>query len=169
MDFSTQNNFWFVRSVPKKTNWNTILQRGYFQLRGLKNPQSAKSISQMQIGDLAIYYETEPVKSIIGILEVVSCPFPDPTISGEKFYSIDFKIYKSLENPIPLSQYKYWTLLENHSIVTQPRVFAFPISKDLFLNIISYSNASAIINDSVWIQDIHSSTNSMTLPMMKSK
>ncbi len=138
--------YWLIRSTYNKASWETVLKRGHFTLRGLKNFQASRSISQMQPGDFALFYETEPSKKIAGILEVKSFPYPDPTIEGENFFSIDFEIHRSLSSPLSISTMKQIPVLANHNMLKQPRVFALPVEEEVFQLIDVFSESQVILN-----------------------
>jgi predicted RNA-binding protein with PUA-like domain len=132
--------YWVVRGNPKTDPWISILKRGRYTLYGVKNKISSQFISRMQEGDLVLYFEIDPVRSVTGILEVHSSPFPDPTQDKKGSYSVDLRLVSSLDFPLRVPFLKSFSYLANHSILQEPRLNVLPISEEIYHSLVEFSS-----------------------------
>ncbi|MFH1051425.1 MAG: EVE domain-containing protein [bacterium] len=117
-------NYWLIKSPFKNRSWQEAVMSGRFSLFGIRSNPARKNISEMNIGDKALYYHN---KQIWGIMEVMTEPYQDPT-SEKNWLSVDFQPVKSFENPITLEQIKQNELLKNSAIIKQPRLSVVKLS-----------------------------------------
>ena len=59
-------------------------------------------ISEMQVGDLALFYHSNIGQEIVG-LAVFRQPFPDPTTTDERWLAVEVEPVRKLKNPVSLS------------------------------------------------------------------
>ena len=117
-------NFWFIKSPFKNRGWGEAIMTGKFTLYGIRNHQARKSISEMQPGDVAIYYHD---RLALGLMEVITNPYQDPTTSSN-WLSIDFVPVKTFINPLSLENIKQNEILNKTAIVKQPRLSVVKLS-----------------------------------------
>lgn len=98
--------YWLLKSEPgvyafadlvrdKKTTWD-----------GVTNNLALKHIRAMAKGDLAFIYHSGNEKSIVGIAEVASEPYPDPKAGDPKIVVVDLKAKDALARPVSLADVK---------------------------------------------------------------
>ena len=117
-------NYWFIKSPFKNRGWGEAIMSGRFTLFGIRNHQARKNISEMKTDDLAIYYHD---RIALGLMEVASLPFPDPTCSGN-WLAVDFIPVKTFMNPFTLGQIKVNEILNQTAIIRQPRLSVVKLS-----------------------------------------
>lgn len=74
--------FWLLKSEPSEFSWNDLLQKPNRQeiWDGVRNYQARNYIRSMRPGDLALFYHSSiPEPAIMGIVRIISDPFPDPS------------------------------------------------------------------------------------------
>lgn len=118
-------NYWLIKSPFKTRSWQDVLMSGKFSLYGIRNYQARKNISEMQEGDVALFYHD---KKIHGKMEVACQAYPDPT-SFENWLSIDFTPVETFKEPITIEQIKQNELLSSSAIFKQPRLSVIKLSK----------------------------------------
>ncbi len=90
----------------KKTAWD-----------GVTNALALKHIRTMAKGDLALIYHTGDQRAAVGIVEVISAPYPDPKAEDERHVVVEVKLKHKLARPVTLSDIKadpafaHWELL----------------------------------------------------------
>lgn len=87
---------------------------------GVRNPQALQAIRAMKPGDRVFLYHSGGESSIVGLLETVSVPRPDP--KEPKLTVIDLKFLHSLDPPVTLREIKESGLFEDFALVRQGRL-----------------------------------------------
>ena len=65
-------------------------------------------------------------------MKVIRTAHQDISSSDPKWVSVDFKPFKTLENPVTLKKIKATKELQNIAIIKQPRLAVMPITKNEF-------------------------------------
>ncbi|MCG8402547.1 MAG: EVE domain-containing protein [Firmicutes bacterium] len=91
---------------------------------GVRNPSAQKNIRGMSPGDLAFIYHTGKEKAIVGVAEVVSPPYPDPTDS--KLHVIDLAPKYRLSRPVTLAEIKADPAFSDWELARLPRLSVMP-------------------------------------------
>ena len=114
--------YWLIKSEPDAFSIDDMQQANVEPWDGIRNYQARNFMrDQMQIGDQVFFYHSScAVPGIVGVCEVASEPYPDPTAFDpeEKYYDpksdpdkprwilVDMKFVKKLEQPISLQELK---------------------------------------------------------------
>jgi predicted RNA-binding protein with PUA-like domain len=93
----------------------------------VRNFQAAKYIKEMNLGDLVFFYHSQKDKAVVGVLEVVSEAYPDPTDETMRFVSIDLKARYGLERPVTLKEIKDDPRLSEIKLLKQSRLSVMPM------------------------------------------
>ena len=74
-------NYWLMKSEPTSFSIDTLQKKKKTPWDGVRNYQARNMMrDDMKIGDLAFFYHSNcPIPGIVGIMEVVSNAYPDPT------------------------------------------------------------------------------------------
>ncbi len=98
-------------------------------------------MQSMKPGDLVFFYHTGKEKQIVGIMQIISKPYPNPEESNERFVVVDVKFQKSLKRPITLSEIKQNKKLAEWELLRISRLSVMPVQKDMWDVIIQMSNS----------------------------
>jgi predicted RNA-binding protein with PUA-like domain len=121
--------YWLLKTEPEKYSYFNLEQDGNTVWDGVNNPLALKHIRNMLIGDLALIYHTGKERQIIGIAEVVSQPYADPTLNDPKRVVVDVKALKKVSVPLQLKQIKQDAEFEHFELVQLPRLSVIPVSE----------------------------------------
>lgn len=122
-------NHWLLKTEPstysfeqlkkdKKTNWN-----------GVRNFRARKNLLAMKKGDLALIYHSNEGKSVVGIAEIASLPYPDPDPKRKgDWVQVDVKYQKPLKTPVTLKEIKARKSFEDFLLVRVSRLSVMPVS-----------------------------------------
>ncbi len=122
-------NYWLAKQEPngprgynisqlqkdKKTVWD-----------GVHNNLALKHIRNMKKGDLVFFYHTGEERQIVGIMSVISDPYPNPEEYNERFVVVNVKFKKLFKNPVTLDEmkeqkkFKSWELLRISRLSVMP-------------------------------------------------
>ncbi|CAN8063469.1 unnamed protein product [Agarophyton chilense] len=106
---------------------------------GVRNAEACKCMRDMRKGDMAFFYHSNTKKSrpsIVGVVRVVSQPYPDHTAFDKhdphydprskphapRWYMVDVQLVRKFATPITLDQIKAHPKLANMQLVKRPRI-----------------------------------------------
>ncbi|MDB9447487.1 EVE domain-containing protein [Anabaena sp. CS-542/02] len=121
--------YWLLKTEPEKYSYFNLEQDINTVWDGVNNPLALKHIRNMLIGDLALIYHTGKERQIIGIAEVVSHPYADPTLNDPKRLVVDVKALKKVSVPLQLKQIKQDAEFEHFELLRLPRLSVIPVSE----------------------------------------
>ena len=122
--------YWLFKSEPKKWSWDDQVKEGEkgAEWDGVRNYQAANNMKAMKIGDHGFFYHSVTEKRIVGIVEVVTEYYPDPTDAKKIFGMVDVKAVETLKKPVLLSDIKSNERLLDFGLVRQSRLSVVPVS-----------------------------------------
>ncbi len=125
-------NYWLVKSEPFKYSWEEFLQDGWTYWDGVRNYQARNNLSNMQKGDLVLFYHSNEGLEVVGIAKVIKEAYQDPTIDDARWVVVDLEPVETLENPVTLNEIKKDMRLKDVALVKQSRLSVMPIKKEEF-------------------------------------
>ena len=102
-------NYWLAKQEPSGPRGYNVLQLKKDKRTvwdGVHNNLALKHIRNMKKDDLVFFYHTGDERQIVGIMIVVSNPYPNPEESNERFVVVDVKFKKLLQSPVTLDEIK---------------------------------------------------------------
>ena len=122
-------NYWLIKSEPNTWSWEDHKKVKVEPWDGVRNYQAANNMKAMEIGDLAFFYHSVNEKRIVGIVEVASGYYPDPTDASGRFGMVDFKVVEDVKTPVTLQDIKEDPRLNHLALVKQSRLSVSPVDK----------------------------------------
>jgi len=113
----------------KKTVWD-----------GVHNNLALKHMRNMKKGDRIFYYHTGTERQIVGIMEVISEPYPNPEESNKRFITVDVKYVKALKRPVSLDEMKNRQDFADWELLRISRLSVMPVPRSIWSTIIEISN-----------------------------
>ena len=118
--------YWLLKTEPTDFSYSDLERHGRDLWDGVKNFAAQKNIKGMRPGDLAFIYHTGKEKSIAGVAEIVSPPYPDP--GGEKLLVVDVSPRYRLGRAVTLSEIKKDPFFSGWELVRLPRLSVMPVT-----------------------------------------
>ena len=135
-------NYWLVKTEPETYGWEDLLAKGEDVWDGVRNYQARNNLNNMSVGDAVYIYHSGKNREIVGIAQVVSSPFEDPTDKeGKGWVSVSLKADKKLPRPVGLLEIKEHDALQDMALVRQSRLSVMPLSKTEFEAILKIAQA----------------------------
>lgn len=134
--------YWLLKTEPEKYSYCNLEQDGSTVWDGVNNSLALKHIRNMVTGDLALIYHTGKERKIVGIAEVVSQPYADPTLKDPKRVVVDVKALKKISVPLQLYQIKQDAQFENFDLLRLPRLSVIPVSEFYWQSLMSLTTAT---------------------------
>lgn len=122
---------WLMKQEPSEWSWDDLVAEGQSYWDGVRNHQAAANIAKMKKGDKVFFYHSVDEKRIVGIMKVVSAPYPDPTAEeGSKWVVVDVKPLKPMKTPVTLAEIKADDRFAELGLVRQSRLSVVPVSDE---------------------------------------
>ena len=120
--------YWLLKTEPSTYSYADLERSKRACWDGVTNNLALKHIRSMEKGDLAFIYHTGDEKSIVGIAEITSAPYPDPKANDPKIVVVDIKPKQRLKNPVALSAVKARKEFADFALVRIGRLSVMPVS-----------------------------------------
>jgi predicted RNA-binding protein with PUA-like domain len=115
-------NYWLVKSEPFKYSWDQFVLDKQTFWDGVRNYTARNNLRTMAKGDQVLFYHSNEGKEIVGIAEVVTKAYQDPTTEDTNWVVVDLKPVKKLLNPVTLAQLKADESFANMALIKQGRL-----------------------------------------------
>jgi len=122
-------NYWLIKSEPFKYSWEQFQKDKQTFWDGVRNYAARNNLRAMKKGDLAFWYHSNEGLEIVGIAIVSKEAYQDPTTEEEAWLAVDFKPYKTLKRPVPLSEIKADKRLADMALVRLGRLSVQPVTQ----------------------------------------
>ncbi len=120
--------YWLIKSEPGAWSWDDHVKKGIEHWDGVRNYQACNNMKAMKIGDQVFFYHSVKEKQIVGIVEVCSDYYLDPSDKSGRFGMVDFKAVKPVEKPVTLAEIKATPELQEMALIKQSRLSVCPVS-----------------------------------------
>jgi predicted RNA-binding protein with PUA-like domain len=121
--------FWLLKTEPSTYSYADLERDGRTPWTGVKNPQAQASLRAMKPGDRAVVYHSGS-KEAVGLAEVVTTPYPDPTGSDPRMVCVDVRAAGSLPSPVPLEALKKQRAFAGSPLLRQGRLSVLPLTAE---------------------------------------
>lgn len=119
-------SYWLVKSEPQDYSYADLEHAQTAVWDGVKNPLALKHMRTMQPSDLALFYHTGSERRVMGIVEVITVPYPDPALNDPKRVVVDIRAVRSLPQPVTLAQIKQGNFT-GFDLIRLPRLSVVPV------------------------------------------
>jgi|TARA_Y100000817_G_scaffold299283_1_gene277228 predicted RNA-binding protein with PUA-like domain len=135
-------NYWLAKQEPSGPRGYNILQLQKDKKTmwdGVHNNLALKHIRNMKKGDLIFFYHTGDERQVVGIMSVISNPYPNPEEENKRFVVVDVKFKKLLKTPVTLDTIKKQKKFKDWELLRISRLSVMPVPKIIWDNIIKMS------------------------------
>lgn len=127
--------YWLLKTEPSTYSYDDLLREKKATWDGISNNTALIHLRNMKQGDLALVYHTGDVKSVVGIAQIASDPYPDPKADNEKLVVVDLKPKKKLANPVSLDQIKADPVFAGWDLLRIGRLSVVPVPPKMWKRI----------------------------------
>ena len=135
-------SYWLAKQEPNGPRGYNILQLQKDKKTvwdGVHNNLAFKHIRNMKKGDLVFFYHTGEERQIVGIMSVISNPYPNPEEENKRFVVVDVKFKKLLKTPVTLDSIKKQKKFKDWELLRISRLSVMPVPKIIWDYIIKMS------------------------------
>ena len=123
---------WLVKSDPDTYGWKELVRDGKTRWDGVRNFQARNHLRAMKSGDRVLFYHSGDDKAVVGIAEVTSEAYPDPTHASGEFSAVDLAPVKALARAVPLAEIRAAKELGEMLLLRQSRLSVMPVTRAEF-------------------------------------
>lgn len=131
--------YWLLKSEPEEYSWADLEREGGGIWDGVKNPLALKHLRAMAIADLAFIYHTGKQRQIVGIVEITSPPYPDPSLNDPKRVVVEVRPLRRLPKAVTLAQIKQDNHFQGFDLLRLSRLSVMPVSSSHWQRILHLS------------------------------
>ena len=135
-------NYWLAKQEPSGPRGYNILQLQKDKKTiwdGVHNNLALKHIRNMKKNDLVFFYHTGDERQVVGIMSVISEPYPNPKEENKRFVVVDVKFKRLLKTPVTLDTIKKQKKFKNWELLRISRLSVMPVPKIIWDEIINMS------------------------------
>ena len=93
----------------------------------------------MKKSDLVFFYHTGEERKIVGIMSVISDPYPNPEEYNERFVVVNVKFKKPFKNPVTLDEMKEQKKFKSWELLRISRLSVMPVPVTIWNAILKIS------------------------------
>jgi predicted RNA-binding protein with PUA-like domain len=128
-------NYWLLKTEPDCYSWPDMKRDKKTVWDGITNALALKHLRTMKKGDLALFYHTGGQRECVGVIEVVSAPYPDPKMEDERMAVVDVKLKKELARPVSLDEFKADPAFAGWDLLRLGRLSVVPVPEKMWKRI----------------------------------
>ena len=123
--------YWLLKTEPEEFSWDDQVKRGAKgePWGGVRNFTARKHLKEMKKGEKFFFYHTGDEKQVVGIGEVLSEAYSDPTAkAGEPWVAVTTGALEALPKPVTLATIKAEPKLKAMALVKYARLSVQPVT-----------------------------------------
>jgi len=135
-------NYWLAKqepSGPRGYSFEKLKNDKTTVWDGVHNNLALKHMQNMEKGDLVLFYHTGEERQAVGIMEVISKPYPNPKEENKRFIVVDVKYKIPLKRPVTLDEMKKQKKFKNWELIRISRLSVMPVPKEIWEEILKIS------------------------------
>jgi len=132
-------SYWLFKEEPDHYSYADLERDGETVWSGVRNPLARKNLSQVKRGERIFYYHTGKEKAVVGEIEAIGNPTPDPKDSDPKAVVVRVKAVDRLAHPVTLKQIKEDPKLAEWDLVRLSRLSVVPVSEAQWRRVLEMS------------------------------
>jgi len=130
---------WLLKTEPDCYSWSDLVRDKKTVWDGVTNALALKHIRSMKKGDESIIYHTGDERAAVGVAQITSDPYPDPSADDEKIVVVDLKPRRKLDTPITLSDFKADPAFAGWDLLRIGRLSVVPVPDGMWARLMELS------------------------------
>jgi predicted RNA-binding protein with PUA-like domain len=122
--------YWLLKSEPDCYSYDDLERDKKTAWDGVANNLALKYMREVKKGDLAFIYHTGDERAVVGVAEVISDPYVDPSQNDPKLVAFDVKAKHRLARPVTLAEIKSHKALQDFMLVKMSRLSVMPVTPE---------------------------------------
>jgi len=132
--------FWLLKTEPSEFSYGDLESGKRVVWDGVRNNTALMHIRAMRKGDRALMYHSGGEKSLVGLADIISDPYPDPKAGNGKIVVVDVAPAGRLARPVSLGAIKKEKELASFALVRFSRLSVMPVPAPLWKKLLAMAN-----------------------------
>ena len=128
---------WLLKTEPSTYSFADLQRDGKTRWDGVTNPLALKHMRATHKGDEAFLYHTGGEKAVIGVVRLLSDPYPDPR--NARLVVFDLGPLRALARPVTLAEVKADPAFAGWELVRAPRLSVMPVPEAFWQRVLRLS------------------------------
>ena len=120
--------YWLFKEEPDHYSLDQLFRDKRAVWDGIENNLALKHLRSVKKGDHVLYYHTGTQKSVVGVMEVVKGPYPDPRRDNPRLVVVDVKPLRRFDRPVSLAEIKSNPKFADFALVRISRLSIMPVT-----------------------------------------
>ena len=134
---------WLFKEEPETYSFADLERDGSTTWTGVTNALAQKHLRAVKAGDHVFFYATGKVKAVVGVMEVVADPTPDPADATGKRVAVTVKLVRKLTTAVTLAAIKADPTFAAWELVRMARLSVMPVPDELWAKVEKLGNSPA--------------------------
>lgn len=131
---------WLLKSEPFVYSFYDLLREGEGIWDGVRNYQARNNLAAMKPGDDGLFYHSNQGKEVVGILQIVSDPFPENGFPDGPWVAVRVKPVRQLQRPVSLADMRTHPDLHDVPLLRHSRLSVIPLTERHYVTILDMEN-----------------------------
>jgi predicted RNA-binding protein with PUA-like domain len=127
--------YWLFKEEPEHYSLEDLFRDKRAVWAGVGNNLALKHLRSVKKGDQVFYYHTGKEKAVVGVMEVVKGPYPDPKGDEARLVVVDVKPIRRLDRPVSLAEIKANPKFADFALVRMSRLSVMPVTGEQWAEI----------------------------------
>jgi predicted RNA-binding protein with PUA-like domain len=132
--------FWLMKTEPSEFSYSDLEREKRAVWDGVTNNTAMIHIRAMRKGDRALIYHSGGEKSLVGLADIASDPYPDPKARDPKIVVVDIAPAGRLSMPVSLGTIKKEKEFASFPLVRISRLSVMPVPPALWKKLLAMAN-----------------------------
>jgi predicted RNA-binding protein with PUA-like domain len=135
--------YWLFKEEPDHYSLDQLFRDKRAVWSGVQNNLALRHLRSIEKGDHVFFYHTGKEKAVVGVMEVVKGPYPDPTRDDPRLVVVDVKPVRRLDRPVSLAEIKANPKFADFALVRISRLSVMPVTAQQWAEIERLSKQSS--------------------------
>ena len=128
--------YWLLKTEPDCYAWDQLVRDKRTAWDGVTNAAALKNIRAMKKGDLALIYHTGDQRAAVGMAQIVSNPYPNPSEEDDRLVVVDLKPQRKLPQPVSLAEIRADKAFAGWDLLRIGRLSVVPVPPKLWKHLL---------------------------------
>ncbi len=119
---------WLFKEEPAHYSFADLERDGTTLWDGVANNLALMHLRKVQVGDRVLFYHTGKERAVVGEMQVIEGPMPDPAQGDPKLVVVRVKAAARWPRPVTLDAIKAEPMLRDWELVRKSRLSVMPVS-----------------------------------------
>lgn len=129
--------YWLFKQEPDVYSIGDLFRDGSAVWDGVGNAVAQKHLRAVRPGDRVLFYHTGAMKAVVGEMEVIGGPDPDPSDPAGKRVTVTVKPVRMFRDTVTLAAIKADPAFADWELVRQPRLSVMPVAAEVWERVVA--------------------------------